>query len=168
MKEKAAHRALSIRSGTKTKTRKKQICGRHLSGVDQETAQQICAVRLMECVTAKPSGKRLPFCRKEGFMKVCEKERKEGNQLYVEGLKRYQKRGIRVLIDGEDASDATWDKLFEVREDGSFYMGDYILEDIPQDNSAANPAVEGVNEEEADYMKTKRLKEIHFDMVYHR
>ncbi|RHP42969.1 MULTISPECIES: hypothetical protein [unclassified Clostridium] len=101
-------------------------------------------------------------------MKVCEKERKEGNQLYVEGLKRYQKRGIRVLIDGEDASDATWDKLFEVREDGSFYMGDYILEDIPQDNSAANPAVEGVNEEEADYMKTKRLKEIHFDMVYHR
>lgn len=101
-------------------------------------------------------------------MKVCEKERKEGNQLYVEGLKRYQERGIRVLIDGEDASDATWDKLFEVREDGSFYMGDYILEDIPQDNSAANPAVEGVNEEGADYMKTKRLKEIHFDMVYHR
>ena len=49
-------------------------------------------------------------------MKVCEKERKEGNQLYVEGLKRYQERGIRVLIDGEDASDATWDKLFEVRE----------------------------------------------------
>lgn len=55
----------------------------------------------------------------------------------MEGLKRYQKRGIRVLIDGVDASDATWEKLFEVREDGSFYMGDYILEDIPREDPQA-------------------------------
>lgn len=86
----------------------------------------------------------------------------DGNQSYVEGLKRYQERGIRVLIDGEDANEATWCKLFEVREDGSFYMGDYILEDIPMDSSG-----EEVNEEQEDYMKQKRLKEIHFDMVYH-
>ena len=45
---------------------------------------------------------------------------------------------------------------------------DYILEDVPQEDSGENPAVEGVNEEPEDYMKTKRLKEIHFDMVYHR
>ena len=82
----------------------------------------------------------------------------------MEGLKRYQKRGIRVLIDGVDASDATWAKLFEVREDGSFYMGDYILEAIPQEDTQG----EGVNEETEDYMKARRLKEIHFDIVYHR
>ena len=97
-------------------------------------------------------------------MTVQENEKSEGKQVYVEGLKRSQKRGIRVLIDGVDASDATWEKLFEVREDGSFYMGDYILEDIPRED----PQGEGVNEEAEDYMKARRLKEIHFDIVYHR
>lgn len=87
-----------------------------------------------------------------------------GNQVYVEGLKRYQEKGIRVLIDGVDASDATWNKLFEVREDGSFYMGDYILEDIPRDRTGVRSA----NEEAEDYMKARRLKEIHFDIVYHQ
>ena len=91
-------------------------------------------------------------------------ENNKGSQIYVEGLKRYQKRGIRVLIDGNDACEETWGKLFEVREDGSFYMGDYILEDIPQENTAKGE----VNEEEEDYMKAKRLKEIHFDIVYHQ
>ena len=91
-------------------------------------------------------------------------ENNKGSQIYVEGLKRYQKRGIRVLIDGKDACEETWRKLFEVREDGSFYMGDYILEDIPQENTAKGE----VNEEEEDYMKAKRLKEIHFDIVYHQ
>ena len=98
-------------------------------------------------------------------MIVQENAGNEGNQVYVDGLKRYQKRGIRVLIDGVDASDATWEKLFEVHEDGSFYMGDYILEDVPQGGSA--PAEE-VNEEAEDYMKARRLKEIHFDIVYHK
>ena len=91
-------------------------------------------------------------------------ENNKGSQIYVEGLKRYQKRGIRVLIDGKDACEETWGNLFEVREDGSFYMGDYILEDIPQENTAKGE----VNEEEEDYMKAKRLKEIHFDIVYHQ
>lgn len=91
-------------------------------------------------------------------------ENNEGSQIYVEGLKRYQKRGVRVLIDGEDACEETWGKLFEVREDGSFYMGDYILEDIPQEDADTGE----VKEEEEDYMKAKRLKEIHFDIVYHQ
>lgn len=56
------------------------------------------------------------------------------------------------------------ENCLEVREDGSFYMGDYILEDIPQENTAKGE----VNEEEEDYMKAKRLKEIHFDIVYHQ
>ena len=85
-----------------------------------------------------------------------------GNQVYIEGLKRYQEKGIRVLIDGIDASDATWNKLFEVREDGSFYMGDYILEDIPQESQKKGE----VKEEQEDYMRARRLKEIHFDIVY--
>mgnify|MGYP006988738420 CR=1 FL=1 len=76
-------------------------------------------------------------------------------------------KGIRVLIDGEDASDATWGKLFEIHEDGSFYMGDYILEDLPQEESEEEEE-EGVQEEAEDYMKSRRLKEIHFDIVYHR
>ncbi len=91
-------------------------------------------------------------------------EKNEGKQIYVEGLKRYQKRGIRVLIDGEDASEETWGKLFEVREDGSFYMGDYILEDVVQQK----PDSEEVKEKKGDYTKAKRLKEIHFDIVYHQ
>lgn len=41
-------------------------------------------------------------------------ENNKGSQIYVEGLKRYQKRGIRVLIDGKDACEETWGKLFEV------------------------------------------------------
>ena len=90
-------------------------------------------------------------------------ENNKGSQIYVEGLKRYQKRGIRVLIDGKDACEETWGKLFEVREDGSFYMGDYILEDIPRED----PQGAGVTEEAEDYMKARRLKEIHFDIVYH-
>ncbi len=40
-------------------------------------------------------------------------ENNKGSQIYVEGLKRYQKRGIRVLIDGKDACEETWGKLFE-------------------------------------------------------
>ena len=63
-------------------------------------------------------------------------ENNKGSQIYVEGLKRYQKRGIRVLIDGKDACE--------------------------------NTAKGEVNEEEEDYMKAKRLKEIHFDIVYHQ
>ncbi len=105
--------------------------------------------------------------QKRGAMTAAEKKRREENQLYVEGLKRYQERGIRVLIDGEDASDATWGKLFEIHEDGSFYMGDYILEDLPQEESEEEEE-EGVQEEAEDYMKSRRLKEIHFDIVYHR
>ena len=114
---------------------------------------------------AKPSGNNgCRFAEKGYYMTVQENEKSEGKQVYVEGLKRYQKRGIRVLIDGVDASDATWEKLFEVREDGSFYMGDYILEDIPRED----PQGEGVNEEAEDNMKARRLKEIHFDIVYHQ
>ncbi len=46
---------------------------------------------------------------------------------YLEGLRRFQKRGIPILIDGKKyAGKADWNRIFEVGEDGGFYMGDYV------------------------------------------
>lgn len=79
----------------------------------------------------------------EQRMRLEEKSRKT----YVEGLQKYQDRGIPIYINGQTAGEADWEQIFEVREDGSFYMGDYILE------------------EEGD---GRKLKEIRFDKVYYR
>ena len=62
---------------------------------------------------------------------------------YLEGLKHYKEKGIPVYIDGELAEYEDWSKIFEVKEDGSFYMGDYV----------------GANE--------GSLTEIRFDKVYY-
>lgn len=72
----------------------------------------------------------------------------KNRKTYVEGLQKYQDRGIPIYIDGREADKADWDKIFRVHEDGSFYMGDYILE-----------------EEEGD---GRKLREIRFDKVYYR
>ncbi|RGZ01246.1 hypothetical protein [Clostridium sp. AM58-1XD] len=47
-------------------------------------------------------------------------------QVYLEGLKKYQDRGIPVYIDNKEASEEDMGKIFEIQEDGSFYMGDYV------------------------------------------
>lgn len=75
-----------------------------------------------------------------------EKERREKEQqrIFVEGLKRYRDRGIPILIDGKECPPEEYSKIFELREDGSFYMGDYIG------------------------AETGRLMEIHFDRVYYK
>lgn len=65
-------------------------------------------------------------------------------QEYVNGLKRFEAKGVPVFIDGEKPGEEDWKKIFEIREDGSFYMGDYIGAD------------EGA------------LREIRFDRVYNR
>ncbi|MEG7529774.1 MAG: hypothetical protein RSF83_00095 [Hungatella sp.] len=63
---------------------------------------------------------------------------------YVNGLKRYEAKGIPVYIDGEKPGEEDWERIFEIREDGSFYMSDYVgLED-------------------------GSLREIHIDLVYNR
>ena len=49
-----------------------------------------------------------------------------------------------IYIDGTIAKDNDWAKIFQVREDGAFYMCDYV------------GGEEGT------------LKEIHFDRVYNR
>lgn len=68
-----------------------------------------------------------------------------GEEQCLEGLKRFRNRGVSIVIDGEETAEQDWSKIFEVREDNSFYMADYISDE-----------------------RTGRLKEIRFDRVYHR
>ncbi|MEY8338558.1 hypothetical protein AALB16_11145 [Lachnospiraceae bacterium 62-35] len=72
--------------------------------------------------------------------KLEEKDR----QVYLEGLKKYRDKGIPIYIDNEKADTESMGKLFEIQEDGSFYMGDYIGTD------------------------SGHLKEIRFDKVYYK
>lgn len=70
-------------------------------------------------------------------------ERKyEEMRQFVGGLSRYTAKGIPVYVDGKIPEPSDWERVFEVREDGMFYMGDYVQ------------AEEG------------GLKEIRFDKVY--
>lgn len=112
-----------------------------------------------------------------------------GREAYIAGMKRYQAQGVSVLIDGKEANEASWDKLFEMRRDGRFYMADYIFEGDPlleeeeeqeepetdcfgsvygQTGGAVRPQLAGVCEEAASYRARGRLKEIRFDKVYNR
>lgn len=75
---------------------------------------------------------------------------------YLEGLKKYKNRGIPVKIDGRELPEEEWPRIFEVQEDGGFYMGDFVSEpagpeDGPEDSAAA-----------------RRLVEIRFDKVYNK
>ena len=104
---------------------------------------------------------------------------------------------MRILLDGKEVEDSRWNVIFEVREDGSFYMGDYILEDEHGEGSMTGGsgqtrygerqtaceqvdagqqekehAGQQVRESPAEYgspkLLGKRLKEIRFDRVYNR
>ena len=68
----------------------------------------------------------------------------EEQRQYVDGFRRFESRGVPVFIDGQEAEEKDWDKLFQVQEYGAFYMCDYIGTE------------EGI------------LKEIRFDRVYNR
>lgn len=84
--------------------------------------------------------------------------------VYIEGLRRYQKQGVRIFIDGEEAGEGLWERLFEVQEDGGFYMGDYILEEDRTERGL-------VAEKRELYGRRRgkgKLKEIRFDKVYHK
>ncbi len=62
---------------------------------------------------------------------------------YLGGLKRLTEKGIPIYMDGHISGPPDWEKLFEIREDNMFYMGDYVQ------------------------AETGGLKEIRFDKVYH-
>lgn len=56
----------------------------------------------------------------------------EQQKKYLDGLKRYCEKGIPIYIDGERAEVEDWDRIFEIRDDGAFYMGDYVGADSGQ------------------------------------
>lgn len=121
-------------------------------------------------------------------MEQRKKLNEKSRRAYVEGMKKYQEQGVRVLIDGKDADDELFEKIFEVRRDGGFYMGDYVLEDVsipisdvgnlPDTIRRQDPPTrpDVIRDDQAEYGADaeqepgtkKKLKEIRFDIVYHR
>lgn len=100
-----------------------------------------------KCVTKLPPDSVWPGGNGGKIMDSKKRLEEASRKTYLNGLMRYQERGVPILIDGVETSPEEWDKIFEVREDGGFYMGDYILE------------------EKGD--GKRKLKEIRFDKVYY-
>mgnify|MGYP007090972803 CR=1 FL=1 len=76
---------------------------------------------------------------------------------YLNGLKRYTEKGIPIYMDGKLSGQREWEKLFEVREDGMFYMGDYepFLYYKPKGGGLKEIRFDKVYLSEADIMETK-------------
>lgn len=53
-------------------------------------------------------------------------DRKKLQSTYLDGLKRYKSKGVHIVIDGEECPESDWERIFEMGEDGGFYMGDYV------------------------------------------
>lgn len=93
--------------------------------------------------------------------------------IFLEGLRRYRERGVRVLLDGKEVEIDDLEVIFEEQPDGSFYMGDYVLEE-DQNLRDAWAGVPKVRENQIEYgneiiyRRRRRLKEIRFDRVYNR
>lgn len=51
---------------------------------------------------------------------------KRRQRAFIKVLKQYQEQGGRILMDGVEASESEWERIFEMGEDGGCYMGDYI------------------------------------------
>ncbi len=97
----------------------------------------------------------------------------KNKKIFLEGLKKYQARGIPILIDGVEAKSEQLEKILETDENGGFYMGDYIWE---RESASANmfSTPSAVCEPSPIYHIFPepgtcriRLKEIRFDKVYH-
>ena len=50
----------------------------------------------------------------------------KGKGIYEYGNSKWNEKGIPIYMDGKLSGQREWEKLFEVREDGMFYMGDYV------------------------------------------
>lgn len=110
----------------------------------------------------------------------------KNRKVFLDGLQKYWERGVVIRIDGKVADASDWIKILEIQADGSFYMGDYIMEEQKALSAAAM-----VCEEERDYGSPQpepadtdqkgddkttcpeqycagALKEIRFDRVYNR
>ena len=80
-----------------------------------------------------------------------EKQNRRKEQEYIKGLKRYEQKGIPVYIDGKKPEEEDWEKIFQIQEDGGFYMSDFI----------------GLSKYyRIALLEDGKLQEIHFDKVY--
>jgi len=86
----------------------------------------------------------------ESLVIYLKREQEENIKKYLEGLKKYREKGIPIMIDGVESEPEDWEDIFQVRDDGSFYMGDYVLAEEKGDEAQRN------------------LKEIRFDKVYYK
>lgn len=53
-------------------------------------------------------------------------DHKKLQRTYLDGLRRYKMRGVKILVDGIECPETEWSRIFEMGEDGGFYMGDYV------------------------------------------
>ena len=53
-------------------------------------------------------------------------DHKKLQKTYLDGLRRFKNKGVRIMIDGKECAETEWGRIFEMGEDGGFYMGDYI------------------------------------------
>lgn len=51
---------------------------------------------------------------------------KRRQRAFIKVLKQYQEQGGRILMDGVEAPESDWERIFELGEDGGCYMGDYV------------------------------------------
>ena len=108
--------------------------------------------------------------RMEKHLKRRKKLNSRNREIFLKGLKRYQERGIRILVDGREAAGHDLDRLLMEYEDGSFYMGDYIWEEgtCPLCMVQEPRRSYGGKTMQVPEAFCKQLKEIHFDKVYYR
>lgn len=91
-------------------------------------------------------------------------------RIFLDGLRRYKERGVRILLDGKEVDVDRLEVIFEEQPDGSFYMGDYVLEeeeDLERRTAAVQERAERYGNE-VTYVYAKNLREIRFDRVYNR
>ena len=50
-------------------------------------------------------------------------DRKKHQRTYLDGLKRYKNKGVRITIDGVECPEKEWEKIFEMGEDGGLLYG---------------------------------------------
>lgn len=107
----------------------------------------------------------------KGEMMVTKKKMNpKTRRIFLDGLRRYKERGVRILLDGKEVDIDRLEVIFEEQPDGSFYMGDYVLEeeeDLTKTTTAVQERMERYGNE-VTYIHAKNLREIRFDRVYNR
>ena len=58
------------------------------------------------------------------YEKAEEKRKREAEEKrrYLEGIKRFQKVGVTVLVDGKEPGPQDLEKVVEIREDGEIFL----------------------------------------------